>query len=66
MVGAHVGPGTLTTWYAHMESLDIARGQQVTPGQKIGDIGARGNATGCHLHFETMLNGTLVDPIGLF
>ena len=46
------GPGRLTTWYAHMQKLLVTDGQTVTAGQQIGEVGAEGNATGCHLHFE--------------
>jgi endonuclease/exonuclease/phosphatase family metal-dependent hydrolase len=68
LVKVTTGPGELTTWYAHLQSLDVSRGQKVTAGDKIGAIGARGNATGCHLHFEVHLeNGSIygldnVDP----
>jgi murein DD-endopeptidase MepM/ murein hydrolase activator NlpD len=63
LVKVSTGPGELTTWYAHLQSLDVSRGQKVTAGDKIGDIGARGNATGCHLHFEVHLeNGSIYGP----
>jgi hypothetical protein len=54
--------------HPNLQSLDVSRGQKVTAGGKIGDIGARGNADGCHLHFEVHLeNGSIygadnVDP----
>ncbi|WP_310962468.1 peptidoglycan DD-metalloendopeptidase family protein [Nocardioides terrisoli] len=58
------GPGTLTTWYAHMESESVINGQAVTVGQQIGRAGAEGNATGCHLHFEVHPHGGTIyqDP----
>jgi murein DD-endopeptidase MepM/ murein hydrolase activator NlpD len=62
------GPGALATWYAHMQSADVRPGQQVAAGQQIGEVGALGNASGCHLHFEVHLqNGDIygsdnVDP----
>ncbi len=46
------GSGTVATWYAHLESLSVAHGQQVRAGQVIGEVGSEGNSTGCHLHFE--------------
>jgi len=51
------GPGSLTTWYAHMQKLDVADGQKVTAGQRIGEVGSMGNSTGCHLHFEVHPDG---------
>ena len=57
LVKVSQGPGELTTWYAHMQALNVTDGQQVRAGQQIGLVGAEGNATGCHLHFE-------VHPVG--
>jgi murein DD-endopeptidase MepM/ murein hydrolase activator NlpD len=45
------GSGLYTT-YNHMSSLSVARGQTVARGQRVGRMGATGNATGSHLHFE--------------
>lgn len=57
------GPRALTTWYAHMQTVLVAPGQTVQLGQQIGEVGAVGNATGCHLHFEVHLrNGGLYGP----
>jgi murein DD-endopeptidase MepM/ murein hydrolase activator NlpD len=57
LVMVSTGPGHLTTWYAHMEALSVKAGQHVRPGQVIGAVGDRGNATGCHLHFELHPDG---------
>lgn len=61
-----VGGNALATNFYHLTSFLVSAGQRVSAGQLIGYTGTTGNSTGCHLHFETMLNGTLVDPIGLF
>ena len=61
-----VGGNALATNYYHLTSFLVSAGQRVSAGQLIGHTGTTGNSQGCHLHFETMLNGTLVDPIGLF
>lgn len=57
LVKVTTGPGQLTTWYAHMQKVTVSAGQRVQPGQQIGEVGAEGNATGCHLHFEVHLRG---------
>lgn len=38
-------------FYAHMRSR-VADGTRVKPGDKIGEVGAEGNVTGPHLHYE--------------
>ena len=41
----------LSTLYAHLSSIDVTKGQQVSTGQMIGLSGMTGFATGPHLHF---------------
>ncbi|WP_312179050.1 peptidoglycan DD-metalloendopeptidase family protein [Arthrobacter sp.] len=60
-----IGTSALATNYYHMSSRAVSAGQRVNAGQLIGYVGTTGNSTGCHLHFETMLNGQLVNPMGL-
>jgi murein DD-endopeptidase MepM/ murein hydrolase activator NlpD len=55
----------LATKYHHMTRSTVSAGQQVQRGQVIGYTGSTGNSTGCHLHFETILDGQAVDPLGL-
>jgi len=51
------------TRYAHLSAISVTPGQSVTAGQQIGDIGATGNVTGPHLHFEVMdASGNFMDP----
>jgi Peptidase family M23 len=58
------GEGTVTR-YAHMEDDDVlvVVGQEVTGGQQIARIGSNGDSTGCHLHFEVLVDGAPVDPL---
>ena len=38
--------------YAHLNSVDVKKGQKVSAGQKIGTIGTSGRVGAAHLHFE--------------
>ena len=51
------------TLYGHMSSLKVKVGQTVSKGSAIGIMGATGDATGVHLHFEVYKNGSLVNPL---
>lgn len=42
----------LFTIYAHMSRIDAVIGQHVEAGDELGLVGATGNVTGPHLHFE--------------
>jgi murein DD-endopeptidase MepM/ murein hydrolase activator NlpD len=53
----------LETLYAHLSSIDVADGAYVSAGQRIGAVGAQGNTTGPHLHFEVRLGGDPVNPM---
>jgi len=57
LVQVSTGNRKLTTWYAHMEALSVAHGEQVKAGQTLGQVGSEGNSTGCHLHFEVHPRG---------
>jgi murein DD-endopeptidase MepM/ murein hydrolase activator NlpD len=51
----------LATTYNHLTS--IVAGGRVRRGQLIGYSGTTGLSTGCHLHFETLVDGTFVNPM---
>lgn len=57
----------VSTLYAHMisGSPTVSPGQTVNAGDMIGSVGSTGYVTVAHLHFETYIGGTRVDPMGL-
>ncbi|MEK6228540.1 MAG: peptidoglycan DD-metalloendopeptidase family protein [Actinomycetota bacterium] len=56
--------GGLSTCYAHQSSFGTSQGASVSQGQVIGYVGCTGHCFGDHLHFETRVNGSPVDPMG--
>jgi murein DD-endopeptidase MepM/ murein hydrolase activator NlpD len=62
-VGVVIGHSQrLQTWYWHFSNEVVAVGQKVKTGDLIGYEGATGLATGCHLHFQVMLDDKPVNP----
>jgi murein DD-endopeptidase MepM/ murein hydrolase activator NlpD len=55
--------GGLETWYAHCSVLNVSSGQYVGRGQQIAQVGATGQASGYHLHFEVRVNGAAQNPM---
>lgn len=57
--------GGVSTAYGHIVNggIRVANGQSVVAGQLIALVGSTGNSTGCHLHFETRINGNSTDPV---
>ena len=55
----------IQTRYGHLSKLSVKQGEQVKRGDVIGLVGATGRATGPHLHYETLANGMLLNPLRL-
>lgn len=51
------------TLYGHLSRITVQVGQQVTAGQKVGEIGSTGRSTGPHLHYEVRRDGKAVNPV---
>ena len=54
------------TIYQHLASISVHAGQTVSKGSAIGIMGATGDATGVHLHFEVYKNGALQNPLSYY
>lgn len=50
------------TRYAHQKYLNVKVGDYVNKGDILGYMGATGNVTGAHVHFEVRINGNTVNP----
>ena len=59
-------PDGSLTLYAHNNRILVRRGQEVTQGQQISEMGSTGRSTGPHCHFEVHPPGKgAVNPIAL-
>lgn len=59
-------PNGMETRYAHLSKSLVSAGMNVNAGEPIALGGNTGNSTGPHLHFETRVNGTALDPTTMF
>ena len=55
---------TFQTKYLHLHKIDPKAkvGAKISQGQRIGSVGMTGSATGPHLHYEFLVNGTHKNP----
>ena len=51
------------TLYAHCGRISVSSGTAVKKGEKLGEVGETGMATGPHLHFELQKDGVYLNPI---
>jgi murein DD-endopeptidase MepM/ murein hydrolase activator NlpD len=55
--------GSVQTYYAHCNTMNVEEGDPVSMGDYIGTVGNTGRTTGSHLHLEIRLNGFTLDPM---
>jgi murein DD-endopeptidase MepM/ murein hydrolase activator NlpD len=55
-------PNGMSTLYGHLSRIDVASGDAVVSGQRIGLVGSTGRSTGPHLHFEVRRGDRQVNP----
>ena len=58
-----LSPDGIETLYAHLSSVAVSPGQEVSQGAFIRNVGCTGYCTGNHLHFEVIDNGVRVNPL---
>ena len=51
------------TRYAFLDDVTVNPGRTVKVGQKIGTVGVTATAFAPHLHYEVLLDGTVLDPV---
>lgn len=51
------------TVYAHQSRIRVEKGQRVSRGDRIGDMGNTGRSSGPHLHYEVRHNGKAINPM---
>ena len=61
MTIAHAGG--VRTMYAHLSRVQVKVGEWVAGGTIVGNVGATGDATGPHLHFEVRVGAGAIDPL---
>jgi murein DD-endopeptidase MepM/ murein hydrolase activator NlpD len=52
----------LETRYAHLQRINVKKGEFVPRGATVGKVGSSGRATGPHLHFEVRQDGIAIPP----
>ena len=55
--------GGYQTAYGHLHKIMVRKGQKVTKGMVIGQVGSTGRSTAPHVHYEVRVNGVAVNPM---
>lgn len=56
-------PNGMSTLYGHLSRLDVASGDRLQAGERVGLVGSTGRSTGPHLHFEVRRGDRQVNPV---
>ncbi|MDR0482755.1 MAG: peptidoglycan DD-metalloendopeptidase family protein [Cellulomonadaceae bacterium] len=63
--GKNRSGSNIKTRYMHLSSYAVGNGAMVSKGQLLGRVGTTGGSTGCHLHFEVLVNNNHVNPLSV-
>jgi len=55
--------GGYQTAYGHLHKISVRKGQKISKGMVIGQVGSTGRSTAPHLHYEVRVNGVAVNPL---
>jgi murein DD-endopeptidase MepM/ murein hydrolase activator NlpD len=58
--------GGFESEYAHLSRIEVAKGDCLNIGGRLGAVGNTGVSGHPHLHFEIIENGQAIDPLRLF
>jgi len=53
----------MISMFCHLSKISVKKGEMLTRGQKIGEVGKTGRVTGPHLHWSLSMNENRVDPM---
>lgn len=54
------------TVYAHLSHITVTKGQQVSRGYKVGEMGSTGKSTNPHLHYEVRFKDEPQNPVNFY
>ena len=57
-----VAPRFSIYFVIYCSKIYVKEGEHIVQGQQIAEVGATGNVTGPHLHFEIRRNNEYIDP----
>ena len=49
--------------YAHLNKINVQKGQDIARGDQIGEVGSTGRSTGPHLHYEIQKDKKPINPV---